>query len=136
MGVRRHPWWPDEYLPHGGADKPPLLRGPGIDKLAVSNDGVNWDQRVIRELHGHDWTLTPGLGLKTVYLRWHEAGADRWSPSVSDSIELVEPPIVPPTVTAPTVRLLSGTGIEAGRAQVQVAWTGSGGSGDALRFRT
>ena len=103
----------------------------GIDKLAISNDGVTWTEQIAKELHDADWTLSPGDGPKTVYLRWHEAGADQWSPIVSDTVVL-EP--APPTADAPTQRFVAGTTVSSGQVPAVVSWSGHAGSEDLAGY--
>jgi hypothetical protein len=110
--------------------------GSGLSLVRVSNDAsVDGSGR----LNGADatsytyapsvaWTLTAGLGIRTVYAQWRDA-AGNWSTPVSDDIEVVSDttaPLPPSSVT----HSLSGSG---GRGiPVRISWTAGsdpGGSG-------
>ena len=75
------------------------------------------------------WTLSAGLGTKTVYVEWRDA-AGNWSPTASDSIELTDDVIAPSAPTSVSYRIFgSGRfGIPV-RVEWPAASDNAGGSG-------
>jgi len=59
-----------------------------VTEMQFSNDGVVWSNPEAYSTQ-KSWTLSAGLGMKTVYARFKD-GAGNWSENCSDSIELVE----------------------------------------------
>ena len=100
---------------HLGAANAALANGFYPNAIFVSNDGVSWQSTAIAnhsvlqylfyivwgEIPAIDWTLTPGLGTKTVYVQYAIDGNTTWkdaagphefaSPIVKDTIKLVKP---------------------------------------------
>ena len=62
--------------------------GSGVTQMQFSNDGGNWSAAETYSV-SKSWTLSNGLGFKTVYVRFKD-GSDNWSVSFTDTINLVE----------------------------------------------
>jgi hypothetical protein len=91
----------------------------GLSQVSLSNDGLVWVTRTYAPQL--TWTLNPTSGSMTVFARLRD-GAGNWSEPVSDVIDL---DTTPPSVSAPSHRLISGTAVNAGRVTVRLTWTGS-----------
>ena len=62
--------------------------GVGVSEMRLSNDGTNW-AGWMPFAAATSWTLSPGLGLRTVYAEFRD-GLGNVSTPASDSIEVVE----------------------------------------------
>jgi hypothetical protein len=97
--------------------------------IALSNDGATWTERTLWT-YQQDWVLSPGNGLKTVYLKWH-GPADSWSPVQSATIQL---DAGLPTATGPTRTLMPNTSLASGRVPVRLSWSGVAGGSPISAF--
>ncbi|MEE4357930.1 MAG: C13 family peptidase, partial [Desulfococcaceae bacterium] len=79
--------------------------GSGLSQMAFSNDNVNWSSPVPYAASA-DWTLSSGLGIKTVYARFSDILGNRTSISITDSITLES---VPGPNTPTGLRATSGS---------------------------
>lgn len=95
--------------------------GLHVSTIALSNDGVNWTERTY-SVPQQDWTLSPGDGLKTVYLKWREASTPVWSPVQSDTIIL---DTVAPVATAPATAYVIAPSSTPGLMPIRLGWSGS-----------
>jgi hypothetical protein len=102
--------------------------GSGVDRVALSNDGVTWTTRPYAPTQS--WALPTGNGSRTVFVKWGDA-AGNWSAVTTDTIVL---DTVAPTAAIPTRSLLSGTAISAGRIMARLAWSGSDATSGIARY--
>ena len=62
-----------------------------VTQVALSNDGTTWMVRTYGPTQ--PWTLAPGEGIRTVFVKWSDA-AGNWSAAASDSIVVDLPGLV------------------------------------------
>jgi hypothetical protein len=96
----------------------------GVSQVAISNDDSSWTTQGYATTAA--WILTPGNGIKTVWVKWQD-GAGNWSNPASDTIDLVTtvPDTIAPVATAPTKAFVLGSSLTSGRPTFRFAWSGS-----------
>jgi len=92
--------------------------GSGVSQMRFSNDGSTWSSW---EAYGASkpWTLTPGIGTKTVYVQYQDSAGNS-SGSFSDTILLVNAHTTPSEGTIGTEMTISGSGFGMTKGKVLV----------------
>ncbi len=72
----------------------------GVTQVELSNNGSTWTTRAYAASQA--WTLTTGVGTKTVYARWKDAAGNRSAASADTIFFGVPTPTPPPDITPPT----------------------------------
>ncbi len=103
--------------------------GSGMSLVRVSNNSDMSNSTTYLYTTPISWTLSAGLGTKTVYVEWRDA-AGNWSPTANDSIELTDDVTAPSAPTSVSYRIFgSGRfGIPV-RVEWPAASDNAGGSG-------
>lgn len=102
--------------------------GSGMSLVKVSNNSDMSSSSTFVYTTPIAWTLTPGVGTKTVYVQWRDA-AGNWSSTASDTIELTDD-VTAPTPPGPVAHTIFGSGRFG--IPVRLTWTAGtdpGGSG-------
>jgi len=76
--------------------------GSGMGQMRFSNDNSTWSDPVAYA-SSHSWTLSPGEGLKTVYVQFSDKAGNWTTVSISDGITVVNKPPDPTGLTVDLV---------------------------------
>lgn len=103
--------------------------GSGVSLVKLSNNSDMSSSSTFVYTTPIAWTLTAGVGTKTVYVQWRDAKGN-WSSTASDTIELTDD-VTAPTPPGPVAHTIFGSGRFG--IPVRLTWTAGTDAGSGVQ---